>query len=65
MPDHQMAGSVAYMGAVTGVFAAPEGGATPAAVPMFLERGLISSDDKVVLFNAGSGLKHIGSTPLD
>ena len=65
VPDHQMAEWVAHMGADTGVFAAPEGGATAAAVPMFLERGLINSDDEVVLFNTGSGLKYVGMTPVD
>ena len=63
--DHQMAKCAAHMGADTGVFAPPEGGATAAAVPMFLGGGLISSDDEVVLFNAGSSLKYVGMNRLD
>jgi len=63
--DSQMAEWVAYMGKDTGIFAAPEGGATAAAVPMLLERGMISADDEVVLFNTGSGLKYVGMEPID
>jgi len=63
--DHVMAEWVAKLGADTGIFAAPEGGATAAAVPMLMELGLISPDDEVVLFNTGSGLKYVGMTPID
>ena len=63
--DHQMAEWVAMLGADTGIFAAPEGGATAAAVPMLMELDLISPDDEVVLFNTGSGLKYVGMTPID
>lgn len=65
VPDHLMLEWVKKLGADTGVFAAPEGGATAAAVPMLMQRGLISADDEVVLFNTGSGLKYVGMTPLD
>lgn len=65
VPDHVMADWVAKVGADTGVFMAPEGGATAAAVPMLMEKGLISADDEVVLFNTGSGLKYVGMTPID
>jgi len=65
VPDHHMAEWVQHIGADTGIFAAPEGGATAAAVPMLLQRGMISSDDEVVLFNTGSGLKYVGMTPID
>ena len=63
--DRAMAEWVRRLGADTGVFAAPEGAATAAAVPLLLERGLISEADEVVLFNTGSGLKYVGMTPLD
>jgi threonine synthase len=63
--DRDMAEWVLRIGADTGIFAAPEGGATAAAVPILLERGMISPSDEVVLFNTGSGLKYVGSTPLD
>jgi len=63
--DRDMAEWVLRIGADTGIFAAPEGGATAAAVPILLSRGMISPSDEVVLFNTGSGLKYVGSTPLD
>jgi threonine synthase len=63
--DPAMAESVRRLGADTGVFAAPEGGATSAAVPMLLERGLMAATDEVVLFNTGSGLKYVGMSPMD
>jgi threonine synthase len=65
VPDHLMAEWVDLLGADTGIFAAPEGGAVAAAVPMLMEKGLISPDDEVVLFNTGSGLKYVGMTPID
>ncbi len=61
--DHEMARWVQYLGADVGIFAAPEGGATAAAVPVLIERGMISSEDEVVLFNTGSGLKYVGMLP--
>ena len=65
VPDHEMAEWVGHIGAATGIFAAPEGGATAAAVVTLLKRGMISPDDEVVLFNTGSGLKYVGMTPID
>ena len=65
VPDHLMAEWVLKLGADTGIFVAPEGGATAAAVPMMLEKGLIAPDDEVVLFNTGSGLKYVGMIPVD
>ncbi len=65
VPDHVMAQWVLHLGADTGIFAAPEGGATAAAVPKLVEKDLISPDDEVVLFNTGSGLKYAGMEPID
>ena len=62
--DREMEDWVGRLGADTGIFAAPEGGATAAAVPMLMDMGLISTDDEVVLFNTGSGLKYVGMTPV-
>lgn len=42
-----------------GVFAAPEGAATLAAMKKLLKNSLIQPDDQVVLFNTGSGLKYL------
>jgi len=65
VPDHLMKEWVYKLGADTGVFAAPEGGATAAAVPMLMQKGLISDEDEVVLFVTGSGLKYVGMEPVD
>jgi len=46
------------MGATTGIFAAPEGGACLAAQAALLAEGWIKPDESVVLFNTGTGLKY-------
>ena len=63
--DSAMEEWVRHLGSDTGVFAAPEGGATAAAVPLLARLGMISAGDEVVLFNTGSGLKYVGMSPLD
>jgi len=63
--DQEMEDWVGIVGTTTGIFAAPEGGAVAAAVPPLLDRGVLSPDDEVVLFNTGSGLKYVGMTPID
>jgi threonine synthase len=65
VPDQVMAQWVLHLGADTGIFAAPEGGATAAAVPKLVEKDLISPDDEVVLFNTGGGLKYAGMESID
>ncbi|HEY0674270.1 MAG TPA: threonine synthase [Longimicrobiales bacterium] len=59
--DAAMRAAVQLVGHTTGIFAAPEGGATAAAVPPLMERGFLRSDDEIVLFNTGSGLKYVSS----
>jgi threonine synthase len=56
--DARMRGAVVRIGRCTGVYASVEGGATAAAIPVLLERGLLSSWEEVVLFNTGSGLTY-------
>jgi threonine synthase len=41
-----------------GLLLCPEGGATLAACELALEQGLISREDRVVLFNCATGLKY-------
>ena len=57
--DEAMEEAVRLVGKTTGIFAAPEGGATAAAIPLLLERGVIRRDEEIVLFNTGSGLKYV------
>ncbi|MDT8367936.1 MAG: threonine synthase [Longimicrobiales bacterium] len=63
VPDHEMERWVHAMGADTGVFAAPEGGAVAAAVAALRASGGIAESEEVVLFNTGSGLKYVGMEP--
>lgn len=42
-----------------GIFAAPEGAATLTAVKELLKTGWIHPEEKIVLFNTGSGLKYL------
>jgi threonine synthase len=42
-----------------GIFTAPEGAATFAAARVLAKNGWVQPDEKVVLFNTGSGLKYI------
>ena len=63
VPDREMQKRVDAVGAATGIFAAPEGGATAAAVSRLKEMKLIGAGDEVVLFNTGSGLKYVGMEP--
>lgn len=43
----------------TGIFPAPEGGATLAALIKLQDRGWVDPDEKVVLFNTGTGFKYM------
>ncbi len=47
------------IGASEGIFAAPEGGALLAALKKLLETGEVKHDEKIVLFNTGSGIKYL------
>lgn len=57
--DDSMRDAVHLMGRTTGVFAAPEGGATAAGLAALLEAGRVDRDAEIVLFNTGSGLKYL------
>jgi threonine synthase len=56
--DGEMIEAANLMGATTGIFPAPEGGACLAAQRRLLHSGWIAPDETVVLFNTGSGLKY-------
>ena len=42
-----------------GVFAAPEGAATLAGLMKLIQEGWVNPDEKIVLFNTGTGLKYL------
>jgi len=60
VPDEEMRRWTPVIGADTGIFCAPEGAATAAAVERLRASGAIRESDTVVLFNTGSGLKYVG-----
>lgn len=47
------------LGRLEGIFAAPEGAATLAALHILVQKKWITPDERVVLFNTGSGLKYL------
>ncbi len=57
--DAQIFQAVQEWASKEGVFAAPEGAASLAAYQMLLQQKFLKPQDKVVLFNTGSGLKYI------
>ncbi len=56
--DHEMLAYAKIMGSSTGIFPAPEGAACLAAQVHLLNMGWIKADERVVLFNTGTGLKY-------
>ena len=58
VPDEEMLRYAKVMGKHTGVFPAPEGAACLAAQIHLIDEGWIKPDERVVLFNTGSGLKY-------
>ncbi|HXB22468.1 MAG TPA: threonine synthase [Candidatus Solibacter sp.] len=57
--DEQILDAVQEWASQEGVFAAPEGAASLAAYKILLEEKFLHPNEKVVLFNTGSGLKYI------
>lgn len=47
------------LGRLEGVFAAPEGAATVAALRVLLQRNWVTPQERIVLFNTGTGLKYL------
>ena len=58
LPDNAILESQKDLAEKEGIIAAPEGAATLAALNVALERGDVDRDERVVLFNTGSGLKY-------
>lgn len=58
VPDEETLWARDHISKTEGVLLCPEGAATAAAYRTALEDGLVSSDDRVILFNCASGLKY-------
>src|ERR1041385_8763832 len=63
--DEELIAATREIGALEGVFCAPEGAACLPALRQLIETGEVSSTDRVVLFNTGSGVKYIESLTAD
>jgi threonine synthase len=57
--DEEILAAQRSLAADEGIFAAPEGAATLAAVDHLIEANWILPEERVVLFNTGSGLKYL------
>lgn len=57
--DTELIDGARAIGRREGIFAAPEGGATLAALGRLLENGTVKADETIVLFNTGSGVKYL------
>jgi threonine synthase len=57
--DEEIMLAQAEIGALEGIFPAPEGAATYAAAKRLGDSGWIKTTDRVVLYKTGSGLKYI------
>ena len=61
--DDEMVAGMVDMARTEGVFAAPEGGATLAALRKLIERGMVDRDERVVLLVTGNGHKYLDMLP--
>jgi threonine synthase len=59
--DEELIEATREIGSAEGVFCAPEGAACLPALRKLLESGQVSENDRVVLFNTGSGVKYMES----
>jgi threonine synthase len=57
--DEDILAAQRELAAAEGIFAAPEGAATYAALKVLVGDGWVKADERVVLFNTGAGLKYI------
>jgi threonine synthase len=57
--DEELVAGAREIGASEGIFAAPEGGALLSAMKKLLDAGEIAKDERIVLFNTGSGIKYL------
>ena len=63
--DDEIRESVKEMARREGIFPCPEGAATFAGIKKLKDQGLVDRDEKIVLFNTGSGLKYSELFRLD
>jgi threonine synthase len=59
--DEELIDATKEIGSAEGVFCAPEGAACLPALKKLMSDGLVKSNERVVLFNTGSGVKYLES----
>ncbi len=59
--DQELIEATKEIGAAEGIFCAPEGAACLPALKKLLKDGNVKADDRIVLFNTGSGVKYVES----
>jgi threonine synthase len=57
--DEELTAAVKEIGSAEGIFAAPEGAACLPALKELLERKVIDRNERIVLFNTGTGVKYL------
>ena len=57
--DAELIAAAQEIGAAEGIFSAPEGAACLPALKVLLAQGAVRPEERVVLFNTGSGLKYL------
>jgi threonine synthase len=65
VPDEEIREAMSLIARTEGLIACPEGAATVAGARHLRESGFLNSDDRVVLYNTGSGLKYPESIPIN
>ncbi len=57
--DEELLDASIELATATGIFPAPEGGACVAALKKLLANGFLKPDERIVLYNTGTGLKYL------
>jgi threonine synthase len=57
--DEEILDSVHQIGQAEGIFVSPEGAATFAGLKHLVEKGWVNPDERIVIFNTGTGLKYL------
>ncbi len=63
--DEEMITSTREIGGAEGIFCAPEGAACLPALRKLISDGKVATNDRVVLFNTGAGVKYLEAFGLD
>jgi len=57
--DEELIAATREVGAAEGIFCAPEGAACLPALKQLMTTGMVTANDRVVLFNTGAGVKYL------